>query len=409
MTEANPLMNGQVKAKSQRPLVAMLFHAANHSPYYRDQEWALRMRAGERFRFGEIPITPKALVRTHTKQFYSSFVPTEDGGVHDKPTSGSTGAPMLLRKTDRHFQFNALENQRLKSGWGYDRHKRIAHIAMPNDDHPIGKLEEEDLPGGAHSWKLYTCESVAAFELYRHTCATLAVGSPSIIRAALGHASETSQTLSLQLVLTRAEVVSDELRTLVRQIPGCRLLDVYGCTETGVIAVQCPVCDAYHPADQHLALEILTDDGPPAGPGEMGRVIVTPLFNRAMPLIRYETGDYVVLAKSNQCPRSPQAIKSIVGREKNLFRLPDGRKIVPRLPQSVVTKIPWRQYKLIQTTLTDIELHYIPQDETTEISQELAQDMVNRYMAAGFRVRCVRVKEIPRARSGKYLSHECLV
>ena len=402
-------MNGQEKAISERPLVALLSHAAHHSPYYQDQEWALRMRAGEAIRLRDIPITPKALVRTQTKQFYSSFVPPEDGKVHDRPTSGSTGEPMLLRKTARHFQFNAKENQRLKSGWDIGRHKRIAHIGMPNDDHPIGKMEEEYLPGGAHSWKLYTCESVAAFELYRRTSATLAVGFPSIIRAALEHASETSQTLPLQLVLTVAEVVPEELRALVGQIPGCRLVDVYGCTESGLIAVQCPACDAYHPADRHLALEILTDDGRAAGPGEMGRVIVTPLFNRAMPLIRYETGDYAVLAESNDCPQSPLAIKSIVGREKNLFKLPDGRKIFPRLPQTVVNNLPLRQFKLIQTTLTDVELLYIPQDETSEISQERAQDMVNRYMAPGFRVRCVRVKEIPRAPSGKYLSHECLV
>ena len=402
-------MDGQAKANQRQPMVAMLSHAAHHSPYYRDQDWASRLRAGERIRFRDIPVTPKAMVRTETGRFYSSFVPPEDGKVHDKPTSGSTDEPMLLRKTGRHFRHNGMENTRLKAGWGFEEHKRIAHIGMPNDDHPIGAMEEKDLPGGKHSWKLYTCESRAAFDLYRRTSATLALGFPSLICAALEHGSETSETLPLRLVATMAEVVPVELRALVGQMPGCRLADFYGCTESGLIAVQCAACDAYHPADRHLVLEILDDDDRPAGPGDMGRIVVTPLFNRAMPLIRYETGDYAVLAESNECPRSPLAIKSIVGREKNLFKLPDGRKVFPRIPLSVVTKIPWRQFKLIQRTFTDVELHYIPKDETTQIPEEQAQDMVDRYMTPGFKVRCVRVKELPRAASGKYLSHECLI
>ena len=36
-------MDGQAKAGTQPPIVAMLNHAAHHSPYYRDQEWASRL------------------------------------------------------------------------------------------------------------------------------------------------------------------------------------------------------------------------------------------------------------------------------------------------------------------------------------------------------------------------------
>ena len=72
-------------------------------------------------------------------------------------------------------------------------------------------------------------------------------------------------------------------------------------------------------------------------------------------------------------------------------------------------KLALRQFKLVQTTLTDLELLYIPQDETFEIAQDRAQDIVDRHMAPGFRVRCVWVSELPKAPSGKYLWHECLV
>ena len=402
-------MMAQPKWDRRKALGVMLSHAATHSPYYREQEWALRMRAGNNIKFGDVPITPKATVRDRTAEFFSDFIPPADGAVKIKPTSGSTGEPMEVRKTLRHHQINLMENQRLKRGWGYHRHKRMVHISVPNVGHPIGQIEEEDLAGGVHQWTLYTGESGAAFDLLHRVSPTMVMSSPSLMLAVLEHCRETSQTLPLQLIWTISEVVPEELRELVRQTPGCRLADMYGTVETGLIAVQCADCDAYHPADRHLVLELVTDDGRRPEPGEMGRVIVTTLFNRAMPLIRYETGDYAIPAPANGCPRSPRAIARIIGRERNLFKLPDGRKVLPRLPHRVVHALALQKFKLIQRTLTDIELLYIPRDEHMQIAEDVAQDMVDRYMAPGFKVRCVRVNELPRAPSGKYLMHECLV
>ena len=82
---------------------------------------------------------------------------------------------------------------------------------------------------------------------------------------------------------------------------------------------------------------------------------------------------------------------------------------MPRLPIHVAHRLALRKFKLIQTTLTDIEMLYVPQDDGVEISRNMAQDIVDRFMSPGFRVHPRRVSEIPRARGGKYLMHECLV
>ncbi len=316
---------------------------------------------------------------------------------------------MEVRKTQRHYKINSLENLRLKRGWGFGRHKRMVNISVPNADHPAGQVEEEDTADGGHSWKLYTSESRTAFELLRRVSPTYLTSSPSMVLAVLELCREASETLPLKLIATVAEVLPEELRDLVRQIPGCRLVDLYGTIETGLIAGQCPLCDAYHPADRHLILELITEQGRRPEAGEMGRVVVTTLFNRAMPLIRYETGDYAELAAANGCPRSSLAIRRIVGRERNLFKMPDGSKVLPRLPHRVVHDLALRQYKLIQRTLTDIELLYVPRDDAMQIGEDVAQGLIDRYMAPGFKVHCLKVDALPRAPSGKYLLHECLV
>src|SRR5579871_446387 len=388
---------------------AMLTHAANHVPFYRTQAWAERLRAGQKITFKDIPITAKAQVRDRTAEFFSSFIPPAHGEVKVKPTSGSTGEPMEVRKTRRHYAINAIENGRLKQGWGFADHKRQVHFSVPNTDHPVGQIEEEDDADGGHTWTLYTSESRVAFDLLRRVSPSYVMSSPSMILAVLEHCREASETPPLKLIATVAEVVPEELREMVRQIPGCRLADMYGTVETGLIAVQCSLCDAYHPADRHLILELITDDGRRPEPGEMGRVIVTTLFNRAMPLIRYETGDYAEPAPANGCPRSSFAIRRILGRQRNLFKMPDGSKIMPKLPHSVVHDLALRQFKLIQRTLTDIDLLYVPRDHTVQIAPDIAQGLIDRCMAPGFKVHCLRVDELPRSPSGKFLAHESLV
>ena len=388
---------------------AMLSHAARYSPYYREQQWASRLRAGREVSFQEIPITPKTLVRDQTEQFYGSFVPPSEGKVHVKHTSGSSGEPMQVLKTQRHFQINLTENRRHMDAWGFSSHRRVAHILFPDLEHPVGRLEERSLPGGGQQWDLSTLNTGDALDLFRRTAASLVLAFPSIMLGVLERCAELGQALPIRLISTVSEVVPDELRRYARQIPNCRLMDIYGCVEAGLIAVQCPQCDAYHPADRHLILEFITDSGRPAGPGELGRVIITPLFNRAMPLIRYETGDYAVLAGNKGCPYSPRAIARIVGREKNLFKLPDGEKVAAMLPSGIAHHLGVRQFKLFQTSYAEVELHYVPRAGDAEIEEAAAQTIVNRYLSPRFRVHCRRVSEIPRLPSGKYIMHECLI
>src|SRR5579863_6888176 len=111
----------QLEAKWNRreAVAAMLTHAANHSPFYQSHPWAERLRAGQPIDFRDIPITAKALVRDRTAEFFSSFIPPAHGKVTVKPTSGSTGEPMEVHKTQRHYDINVSENQRLKRGWGF--------------------------------------------------------------------------------------------------------------------------------------------------------------------------------------------------------------------------------------------------------------------------------------------------
>ena len=93
---------------------------------YRDQAWAARLRGNATLDFfTEIPVTAKSVVRDNTASFHIPHVGEADGGVVAELTSGSTGEPMKVLKTQRHFRMNAVENRRLKEGWDLEGHMRI--------------------------------------------------------------------------------------------------------------------------------------------------------------------------------------------------------------------------------------------------------------------------------------------
>lgn len=55
---------------------------------------------------------------------------------------------------------------------------------------------------------------------------------------------------------------------------------------------------------QSLRVELLAPDSSDyVKPGEIGRVVITDLYNRSMPLIRYDTGDFAVSHDDSSCVR----------------------------------------------------------------------------------------------------------
>lgn len=387
----------------------MLANAAGCSPYYRDQAWAKGVRQGTSIALKDIPITPKSVVRASTQRFYNPNVPPSEGRIHTYMTSGSTGQPMEVRHTERSNKISVFENNRLLRGWNIPEHRFAAVVRNPTLRDPQGTIRELRQQSGTLLRTLHSGDVQEAFDFITRTGASLLYSGPQMALGILQHASTSGVTLPLRLIVTVSEVVPEQLRAIVSELPTCRMVDKYSSIETGIIATQCSSCGAYHPADRLSMVEILDDGGRPAPAGKLGRVIVTPLYNMAMPLVRYETGDYAVVSAGPPCPESTLSLDRIVGRERNLFKLPTGEPIMPWVDPKRAQMLGLQQYKLIQRTLSDIEFLYIPVDGAAELAQRQAQDVIDRCMAPGFRVIPIKVSELPRAASGKYLMHECLV
>lgn len=128
--------------------------------------------------------------------------------------------------------------------------------------------------------------------LIRDLGARVLVAAPAQLAAQL----ERPVNIAGGAVLSSAEPLDPDLRRALEGAWGCEVFDHWGMTETGYGGgVECAAHSGYHVRMADLLLEIVDPATgaplPPSKTGEPGEILVTTLGPRAMPLIRYRTGD----------------------------------------------------------------------------------------------------------------------
>jgi phenylacetate-CoA ligase len=385
---------------------AFLRFAAQHSPYYREQDWAKNLLAGLPIRLTDIPITAKATVLESPHLFRSDFDPPQAGEVFAKHTSGSTGNALQVFKSQSHFATNSSENMHLLEGWPIDKCMVQVVFNPPSDDHASGTIETKQQQNGIINHRIYTRSVDAIRNLVRKTQASFIAARPNHI---LGLLEDEYDYSFVRLVKTATETVPDELSLKIAALPDCRLIDLYGAVETGIIAMTCAHCGKYHLAVRNVHVEILLDDNSPASEGELGRIVATVFSNPAMPLIRYDLGDMVKVSTNSKCRAGAITLDRIYGRERMMFHLPTGERILPALSSKSVQSLGVKRFKLVQTSPTDIEFRYMCHNAHAVLDQQAVQNLVSRELSPQFRAVPVAVTEFPMAPSGKYLMHERLI
>jgi phenylacetate-CoA ligase len=126
------------------------------------------------------------------------------------------------------------------------------------------------------------------------------------------------------MVYTSSEVLTEETRRRVHAAWGHEPFNQYASTETANIASECKEGRRLHLYEDLVVVEVVDEQYQPVPLGSCGaRLLVTTLFSRTQPLIRYELNDRIRLAPEPcSCGRSFALVESIQGRSEDLLFLP---------------------------------------------------------------------------------------
>jgi len=208
----------------------------------------------------------------------------------------------------------------------------------------------------------------------------------------------------LRQVRTFGEMLRPDLRELCKMAWNVTLADIYSAEEVGYVALQCPLGEHYHVQAENLLVEILDDDNRPCSPGEIGHVVVTTLHNFAMPLIRYRLRDQAEVGEPCSCGRGLPVLRRIVGRQRNMLHLPDGRQHWPSFPGMEWRKIvpQLQQFQLVQQDLHSIEVRIASSSPIAKDQEDSLVRMLTEKLGYPFYFQFTYVARIDPAANGKF-------
>ena len=139
-----------------------------------------------------------------------------------------------------------------------------------------------------------------------------------------------------------------QFKKRIKETIGCDIIDRYSNQENGIIAQTPDMSDEFIVNTASYYVELLKlDSDENADSGELGRIIVTDLYNFAMPMIRYDTGDTAIsCGKENDQIRQ---FKSLQGRQVDIIYDTRGNRITPFvIGMHMLGFDKLKQYQLIQ-------------------------------------------------------------
>lgn len=321
---------------NMQQLEKLLAHAVNTTPYYNNCNSS---------DFYSFPIITKNDIKENWEAFHSTAY---KGSVHKMSTSGSTGTPFTMewdmnkrmRQQAELVYFNEMAEQKLGQPFIYfrvwsDEVKKsklqmfIQNLTAVNIRH----LDEEALEKIRERLKKRP---------YINYCLGYASTFESLIRhlQMKGDIPDMYHTAS---IVTSSEVMSMEMKKLIKKTMGCNVYDRYSNEENGFLAQTDDLSDEFKVNVASFKIEILKQDSDePADIGEVGRIVVTDLYNFAVPLIRYDTGDLAI--KGFEKDGWTTMLKSIQGRRVDMIFDTAGRKMTAH----VITNYMWKYDKLKQ-------------------------------------------------------------
>lgn len=407
----------RIEAQQLSQLSTLLSHAVQTVPLYRERLAETYTPNGEITleQFQTLPILTRADLQDEIGRLKSEALPKSHAPISEVSTSGSTGRVVTVLGTRVTALMNAAVGLRYHQ-W----HQRRFDQTVASIQVVKGERAETAAAGTPSAWVPgHGTGTIYYFDINENISAqadwlkglnpAYLFTYPSVIEALLERL-ERSDIPALIQVSTLGEALDEGLRERVTNVWDVPLVDAYSTSEVGMLALQCPEHSHYHIQSECCLLEVLREDGAPCGVGETGRVVLTNLHNFAVPLIRYEVGDYAEVGEPCGCGRNLPVLNRIAGRVRNMLRLPNGEMKWPRYASSRLAGVaPVKQAQLIQKTINELDVRLVVARPLTTVEIESLRELIVNSLGYPFELNFVFVDAILRAANGKFEDFQSLL
>jgi phenylacetate-CoA ligase len=289
-----------IQSQRKRRAVAQ----ARRAPFYAGKLDAIDLdRLDDADEWRKIPILTKDMLRALSDDhFYENFCLKPDDGIAEFWRSGgATGVPLFYPRSFEDIRYAMVGFSRIYQCAGCPSGGR-AHVSFPLGIHPVGQMLARCATdvGIAVNWagSGTTTPSVMQIELIDRLKPTIWMGMSSYGLHLANLAEVRGLDLaasSVKTVLCSAEPLSEAKRAKLARQWGAQVRDTFGMTEAGMMGAEDADGGGFRIWTDMFLIEVLDpDSNAPVAEGEVGSLVVTPLWtNNVTPFLRWSSGDLV--------------------------------------------------------------------------------------------------------------------
>lgn len=213
----------------------------------------------------------------------------------------------------------------------------------------------------------------------------------------------TSLCPTLKVCIVTSEMLFEEDKKLLEEQFGVPVVNEYGASELDIIAFQ-NTSGEWQVNSETLFVEVLDESNSPVSYGTEGKIVITSLYNKAHPFIRYDIGDIGVLDEKSTFKKP--ILKKLIGRTNDVAILPSGKKS-PGLTFYYVTKSiieddgNVKEFIVKQTKIDTFDVEYVSEKPLTKTQIEKIKNEMTVYLEEGLQINFNRKEKLERSNSGK--------
>lgn len=311
--EANKILN-------KHYLNDILTYATEFSPFYKEYKGFSGI--------SDFPIVDKQFLKDHWDEI---AVPEYQGlpDNREKFTSGSTGTPFkMVMDRYKHCRWIA-GNKVFRSNVGVRSHEKTVFISETVQDKKI-PMERQDKDNVYYlSCKYFDESSLTELLNYLMKNEVRTLTSLASLLDKISHFVDEGKAPEWKgdfiAVFSVSEPLKESTRRIISEYFKCPVYVLYANEENGVLGVEDGTSFGCRANEVDFYFEVLKmNSDEPVEEGELGRLIITDLFNKAFPVIRYENGDLVSVKRNDN---GKLYISKIAGRKTDALYTTDGKMV----------------------------------------------------------------------------------
>ncbi len=341
--------------------------------------------------------------------------------VYINKTSGSSGDPMVFAK-DKFCHALTWVNIMRRFQWyhlDFNRSWQARFYGMPLDFVANKKLRLKDFLSHRFRFNIFDFSDTAMQKMvgkFQRTRFDYINGYTNSIVLLAKYLQKKDLYLnaicpSLKVCIVTSEMLFDVDKKLLEERFRIPIINEYGSAELDIIALENPE-GVWMINSETLFVEILDENDQVLPYGQEGKIVVTSLYNKAHPMIRYEVGDIGILDEISTLQRP--ILKKLTGRTNDIALLPSGKKS-PGMTFYSITKRLFddegnvKEFVITQTKPDTFEIEYTSERALSTKEIDEIERVLGQFLEPNLKYLFTRKDKIERSKSGKLKQFKSMV